>query len=136
MLKFLFAFLLLSVAVSADDLLVVTNASNDINTVTPFQLRQVYLGKRRFWKEMKLLPLNLPPQNKLRKKFEKNVLHMSPSALDAYWMKEHYLGHRPPYRVESVESMIRFVKKVKGAIGYIPERKAVKGIKVIYRIKE
>ena len=51
-------------------------------------------------------------------------------------MKQHYQGHRPPYRVESVKSMILFVKKVKGAIGYIPQSQVNKEVKVIYRFHE
>ncbi|WP_353662251.1 hypothetical protein [Hydrogenimonas sp. SS33] len=128
--------LLFAVSVAAEELLVVTNPANDIGPLDAAQLRQIYLGKRRYWKTLKLFPINLPPANPLRKRFEREVLHMTPSALDAYWMKEHYLGHRPPYRVESVESVIRFVRKLKGAIGYIPKHRLSGNLKVIYRIKD
>ena len=57
---------------------------------------------------------------------------MSAQKLKNYWIKQHYKGHRPPYRVESVKSMILFIKKVKGAIGYIPLSKVDKSIKIIY----
>jgi hypothetical protein len=103
--------------------------------VTKEELAKIYLKKRRFWKETKLLPLNLPPNNDYREKFEKVILGMQSEKLDAYWMKQHYQGHRPPYRVESVKSMILFVKKVKGAIGYIPESWLDKDLKIIYRFQ-
>ncbi|WP_201352864.1 hypothetical protein [Hydrogenimonas urashimensis] len=128
--------LLLGLILRAEDLLVVTNPSNDIGPLDAVQLRQIYLGKRRYWKTLKLFPINLPPGNPLRRKFEIHLLHMTPSALDAYWMKEHYLGRRPPYRVESIESVIRFVKKLKGAIGYIPQHRMSRDLKVIYRIED
>jgi hypothetical protein len=96
----------------------------------------IYLKKRRFWGEMKLVALNLPPQNLLRKSFEKNILNMNAVQLDKYWIKEHYKGYRPPYRVETVESMILFIKKVEGAIGYIPINKMDKDLKVIFEVGE
>ncbi|KYJ85841.1 hypothetical protein [Sulfurovum riftiae] len=134
MLKYCFVCILFGTLLYSEDLLFITNMSNGIETLGTSELRLIYLKKRRFWKETKLVPLNLPPDNKLRKRVENNVLHMPALALDEYWMKEHYLGHRPPYRVDSVKGMILFVKKVKGAIGYIPESKLVPGVKVVYRV--
>jgi ABC-type phosphate transport system substrate-binding protein len=119
----------------AENMVFIANSGNPITKVDKAVLKKIYLKKRRFWKETKLNPLNLPPHTPLREAMEKQILGMSASALDAYWMKEHYRGHRPPYRVESVKSMLLFVKKVKGAIGYIPQSKLTSGVKVIYRLK-
>ena len=120
----------------AENIFVIANLSNTMQHVTKEDIHKIYLKKRRFWKETKLNPLNLPPNNQYRQSFEKDILDMSAEKLDTYWMKQHYQGHRPPYRVESVKSMILFVKKVKGAIGYIPESQLVKGVKIIYRFQE
>ena len=132
--------LLLFSALLSEDIVVIANSASGLTSLRKAELRMIFLGKRRFWHELKLLPLNLPPQKITRQKFEQNILNMDAEKLDTYWMIEHYKGHRPPYRVESVESMILFVKKVKGAIGYVPvsmlKGKARGGVKVIYRIKE
>jgi len=104
--------------------------------LTQGQVRMIYLKKKRFWGELKLVALNLPPQNILRKTFENNILNMNSEQLDNYWIKEHYKGYRPPYRVETVESMILFIKKVEGAIGYIPIDRVDKDLKVIYEVGE
>jgi ABC-type phosphate transport system substrate-binding protein len=132
---FFFLFLFIPL-LHAENILVITNVSNSMEHVTKEELRKIYLKKRRFWKETKLNPLNLPPNDQHRQNFEKDILTMSAEKLDTYWMKQHYRGHRPPYRVESVKSMILFVKKVQGAIGYIPESQLVKGVKIIYRFQE
>lgn len=95
----------------------------------------IYLKQRRYWKSVKLVPINLPPDSKLRKYVEKNLLKMDHFQLESYWLRQHYKGVRPPYRVESIESVIRFVKKVKGAIGYIPLSKLDKDLKVLYKEK-
>jgi len=134
MLRGSLAFIFLATLLFSESMLFIANDASGIEALSRKELRQIYLKKRRFWKETKLVPLNLPPQNRLRQQMEKKILTMSASALDAYWMQEHYRGHRPPYRLESVKSMILFVKKVKGAIGYIPESQLVPGVKVLYRM--
>ena len=118
---------------NAEKFVLVTHADSPINTLTQAQVRMIYLKKKRFWGEIKLVALNLPPQDLLRKTFENEILKMNSTQLDSYWIKQHYRGYRPPYRVESIESMILFIKKVEGAIGYIPVSKVDKDLKVIYR---
>jgi len=119
----------------AEDLLVVTGAKSPITAVDAVTLRAIYLKKRRFWKEMKLTPINLPADSMLRRRFETHIVAMSARKLDDYWMKMHYKGTRPPFQVRSVEGVIGYIKKIKGAIGYIPESKADTQMKILYRIK-
>lgn len=126
--------IIFSVMIHAQKLVLVTQSQSPIDKLTQSQVRMIYLKKRRFWGDMKLVALNLPPQNDLRKTFENNTLNMNAVQLDNYWIKEHYKGYRPPYRVETVESMILFIKKVEGAIGYIPINEVDKDLKVIYEV--
>ncbi|WP_373030886.1 hypothetical protein [Sulfurovum sp.] len=132
MLRLVWIFIAASICLSAEKFVVITHPNNPIDTLTKSQLRMIYLKKSRFWGDTKLVALNLPPTSNLRLTFENEVLKMSYNELDNYWVREHYKGHRPPYRVESVESMLLFVKKVEGAIGYIPVSKIDTGVKVIY----
>ena len=125
-------FITISIMLNAEKLVLVTHSGSPINKLTQVQVRMIYLKKKRFWSEMKLVALNLPPQNLLRKTFEHEIINMNSTQLDNYWIKQHYKGYRPPYRVESVESMILFIKKVEGAIGYIPISKVDQDLKVIY----
>lgn len=122
----------MSMILNAEKFVLVTHLKSPINTLTASEARMIYLKKRRFWDDVKLVAINLPPQNSLRKHFENQILKMNSSQLDNYWIKQHYRGQRPPYRVESVESMILFIKKVEGAIGYIPVSKVDQDLKVIY----
>jgi ABC-type phosphate transport system substrate-binding protein len=132
MLRLVWIFIAASISLYAEQLVVIAHPKSPIDTLTKSQVRMIYLKKSRFWGDIKLVALNLPPTSSLRKTFENEVLNMSNSQIDSYWIREHYKGHRPPYRVESVESMLLFVKKVEGAIGYIPVSKIDTGVKVIY----
>ena len=130
--RIVWVYITVIVTLSAEPFVLITHPESPVETLTQSQARMIYLKKRRFWGETKLIALNLPPKNSLRQTFEQEVLKMNYTQLDNYWIKKHYNGHRPPYRVESVQSVLLFVKKVKGAIGYIPTSKVDAGVKVIY----
>lgn len=116
----------------AESYVVITHPKTPLDSLTQWELKAIYLKQRRFWKDTKLTTLNLPPDHPLRKEFENDILQMPKRELDQYWMKQHYKGYRPPYRVESVQSMLMFVQKVEGAIGYIPKSALNSDVKVIY----
>lgn len=116
----------------AEPFVLITHPQSPIDTLSQSQARMIYLKKRRFWGDTKLIALNLPPKNPLRQTFEHEILKMNEAQLDGYWIRAHYKGQRPPYRVESLKSMLLFVKKVKGAVGYIPASQVDAGVKVIY----
>ncbi len=116
----------------AEPFVIVTHPSSPIERLSTEQAKAIYLKKRRFWKETKLTVLSLPPEAPLRGEFEQEILHMTPQELENYWMAQHYKGVRPPYRVESIQSMLLFVTKVEGAVGYLPKSAVTKDVKVIY----
>ncbi len=126
--------LLGSILVRAENIAVVVGAKSPIEHLEREQIRAIFLKKQRFFNGRALKPINLAPSSPLRKAFEVKVLQMSTEHLERYWIREHYHGHRPPYRVESIPAMAEFVTKVPGAIGYLPEDKVTKKMKVLYWI--
>ena len=111
---------------------VIVNASSPIEKLTAPQIKKIFLKRKRYWQELPLSPVNLPPQNSVRMTFESQVLHMEREGLNRYWVKQHYKGRRPPYVFQSPRSVLRFVQKVKGAVGYVPKELADKRVKVVY----
>lgn len=128
--------LLFTLPLLAEPWVLVTHPQSPIQTLTKSQVKMIYLKQRRYWEGTKLEALNLPPSNLLRQAFEKSVLTLRPTQIKQHWMKQHYKGYRPPYRVESVASVLLFVKKVVGALGYIPLSKVTGDVKVIYKGQE
>ncbi|MFA7500475.1 hypothetical protein [Sulfurimonas sp.] len=82
------------------------------------------------------VPVNLSALDSIREKFENRLVEMDFERLKSYWTKEHYLGKRPPITMQSQESVIAFVKKVEGAIGYINAKNLDDSVKVLYRWSE
>ncbi len=105
-----------------ESLVVIANKNFPLDTLSNEQVKQIYLRKIRFIDTVLMIPLNYAPTDPLRQEFERSVMKMSPQKLKRYWMKKHYQGVRPPLTQNSSTSALLFVKKVDGAIAYIPQK--------------
>ncbi len=118
----------------ANEYVVVSN--KQMREVSKTQLKAIFLKKLTFIDDKKIIPINLEPKDNLRVDFEKRVLNMNFGRLKSYWTKQHYLGHRPPLSMKSQESIIAFIKRVDGAIGYIERKNLDEDLKIIYKWEE
>ncbi len=128
--------LLLSLAVllySSEKFVLIANKNFPLEKLNKDQIKQIYLKKLRFIDGVQIIPINYTPRDLLRKEFENKILQIPPKKLKRYWMKKHYQGTRPPLTQSSSKSAILFVKKVDGAIAYIPHLELTQDIKVIYK---
>jgi ABC-type phosphate transport system substrate-binding protein len=137
MLRIILATALLFFSLEAAQFVVIANKESKIGKrLDANEIRRIYLKKRRYIDSLKLIPLNLSASDPLRHSFQKELLYMSERQLASYWAKQHYLGHRPPLTMMSVESVVAFVREVNGAIGYVPKEAVDASVKIIYEYKE
>ena len=108
-------------------------ANPNINKLSLGEIRAIYLQKIIFFNNLKMVPLNLSPKNRIRKSFEKKVLKMNINRLKSYWIKQHYLGHRPPITMKSQKSLQKFITNVDGAIGYVEIKNLQNGMNILYK---
>jgi len=127
----LFILLFHSTLLSAGSYVVIVN--KNMKTLSAAQIKAVFLKKLTTLDNIHVVPLNLGVSDPLRARFEKKLLNMGHSRLQAYWTRQHYLGHRPPLNLSSQESVKSFVQKVEGAIGYIDATQLDQSVKEIYR---
>ena len=111
---------------------VIVDKNSSISSISKMKLKMLYLKKIRMIDDTVMIPINLPPNHKARLSFEKYILKKSREELNYFWIKQHYLGKRPPIVLESVRSAIIFVTKIKGSIAYIPKEYLTDDVKVIY----
>lgn len=97
------------------------------------QLKAIFLKKTNHVGKVKVIPINLSPKNELRLKFEKRILKMDFEMLKSYWTKQYKLGIRPPITMKSEESIVAFLKKVDGSIGYIKVKDMDNSLKILYK---
>ncbi len=103
--------------------------------LTLVQLRKIYLGKMRYLGGKRLLVINLPLDDPLRQRFEKRIVHHTPAWLNRYWLRQHYLGHRPPKVMSSEEGAALLIRHFERALGYMHEKTArTYGLKILFRM--
>ncbi|WP_457644700.1 hypothetical protein [Persephonella sp.] len=118
------------------DIAVVTNKALSVSSISKEDLKKIYLKIKIFLKGQKVIPVNLPPNSPLRKVFQEKILEMDSEQLNLYWNEMYFHGIEPPLVLSSEKAVIRFVKKVKGAIGYVRLENVDKDLKIIYIIRE
>jgi len=126
--------ILLSIHLSfAGDLVVVANKNSSLSNLTKKDVVDIFLKKRLFINETKIVAVNLPASNHIRANFEKNFLKMEPDELADYWTEKHYYGVTPPIIQQSTDGLKAFIKHVDGAIGYIDRDKVDSDLKIVYQ---
>ena len=133
-LKIILSVLLVLPVLYAGEYAIVSHKS--IKHLSKNQIKAIYLKKLTIVDDIKIIPINLDSRNTLREKFSKEFLHISLSKLKTYWIKQHYLGHRPPLSFKSQESLKKFIKQVDGSIGYIELKNIDKNLNIIYKWRD
>lgn len=111
---------------------VVVSSSSGIDALSPAKVRDIFLKKRSFEGDVRLVPVNLVGDEVPRREFENMVLQMDRDAINKYWINNHFQGISPPATQASLQSVKRFVESVEGAIGYLPLEMVDESVKVIY----
>lgn len=119
----------------AEEILIIGNKNLPVDKLSIYEVRLIFLKKKLFIKNVKLVPVNLSPFNPLRKKFNKYILGMDKEQLILYWNTMYLNGIDPPIVLSSQRAVIKFVSKVKGGIGYISPKYLNNNVKVLLRVK-
>ena len=80
----------------------------------------IYRRKQNFWQDgTRIQPVNLPPNDPVRRAFSQCVLGEPPEATEDYWREMYFHGVLPPHVVASETAVILFVLATPGAVGYV-----------------
>lgn len=123
---------LLAFSLHASSYVVVVNKKSSIESLSSKEIRDIYLMKRYHIGSQKVLPVNAASSVSLRLFFEESVLEMNREKLNAFWVKKHFQGIKPPLTQSSLEAMKLFIKNVDEAIGYLPKEMVDSDMRTIY----
>jgi len=118
------------------EIVVITSKDTPIDKISKQELKNIYLKIKTFINGQRVIPVNLPADSPLRKIFQEKVLGMDNEQLNLYWNEMYFHGVEPPIVLSSEEAVKKFVKKVKGAIGYIRKENVDSSLKIIFLIRE
>jgi len=102
----------------ARELVVIGDKNFPEQNLTIEEIRTIFLDKRRFMDEKRLLVMNFEVKNSLRDCFEQHVLNKSKHSLERYWRKAYYQGKRPPKIIKSLAMLFSYLDNVSPSIGY------------------
>jgi len=117
-----------SIVLYSNTFVVITSNHSNIASIDKKELQAIYLSK----KHTNLIPINLPFNSIQRDSFESSILNISHTKLNSYWIKQHYLGKRPPKVIKSQKGVLLFITKIPNSIGYIDKKSLIKDIKILY----
>jgi len=105
----------------AGDIVFIVSEQVEVEELTAREVRKIFLREKDFIDALTAFPVNLPPENPLRKEVESRILGMEEEDLQLFWNRKYLNGIEPPLVLSSQEAVKAFVRKVPGAIGYIDE---------------
>jgi len=117
--KIIWILLIFTLFLPAKELCIVASKTFPVNHISRTTLKAIFLDKKHLIKGEKILPINYNFHHPLRKCFEKSILRKNKRALERYWLKAHYNGKRPPKVVGSSATLLEYLQKVPGTIGYV-----------------
>jgi len=134
MMRFLFLlFLLFQTPAHAQDFVVIVNPGGPLTKADMETMRDIYLGETRFAEGIRLVPVN-PAEGRLKDVFLEKVVKMDSKEYRLHWIKKVFReGLMIPPSYATPSEIAEFVRKEKGAVGYIPAHgsSALEGVVVI-----
>ena len=116
----LLGILLSDAATATDEIAVIVAKDSPEFQIDTAILRDIYLKKIFIdGHGQSFIPVNLPPENPLRRAVTEVIFKKGMQQLQDYWNQRYFQGITPPYVLRSQEAVVQFVAKTPGAIGYI-----------------
>ena len=120
------------IAAADDDLNFICNKNVAINTLSKFEVKNIFLGKHISWDDNKEIIFVVLNQKEPFKIFLKKIIHKSPSQYESYWRHMVFTGKGVfPKTFTSEAQLIDYVAKTDGAIGYLSSKTHTDKVKIL-----
>lgn len=117
------------------EFIIVVHKDNPVKQMPAAQVRNIFLGKERFWPDGSPITLIMNKNDDIHESFTRSMLQKSPAQLSVYWKKILYSGASMlPLAVKDDEAVKSYVSLHKNTISYIDEEsfdKQVRKMEVI-----
>jgi len=120
-------------APAAQSFVVIVNAASSV-TLTRGEIADIFLKRITRWApgNEPIAVVDEPPESPVRENFTRAVMHRGVDAVEAYWQQQIFSGRDvPPVVKETDADVVAFVRKNRGAIGYVSRGAALDGVRVV-----
>lgn len=112
--------------------IVIANEDVPVGSLSDSDLKNIYLGKKTFWNSDVKITLTVLKEGGVHESFLKDYVGKTPEQFKNYWNKILFTGAgTPPTPFSSEADLVDYVKKTRGAIGYIDSQTSHQGVRVI-----
>lgn len=110
---------------------VIVHASNPQGSASREFVADAFLKKATRWPHGDVIQaVDLRAGNTVRRRFCESILKRSVGAVRSYWQQRIFSGRDvPPPELESEESVVGYVAKYPGAVGYVTSATKLTGVK-------
>jgi len=122
-----------SMAVYADEVVIIVHPSNALSEISVDDLKKIYLGKKKFFPDgKKVIPGDQPKGTESRKFFYGGIIGRSEAKLKSYWSRLIFTGKGSPPKVVGFDRIVKeWVANQPQAIGYIMRSTADDTVKIL-----
>jgi ABC-type phosphate transport system substrate-binding protein len=115
---------------------VIAHKSVPVNALSREDLRPIFQTRKTTWPDGSTVrPFNLMPTARSRQVFDEVVLGLSPELMPRYWIDRRVRGEpHPPKTVPSDVIMLKVIKSLAGAVGYLEAATVDPSVKVLARV--
>lgn len=107
------------VSAQPETMYVFVNVNVPDNTLTQSDLQNIYLGKKEKWGNSQSINFTALNSGTCQENFIKQFVERTPFQFQNYWKKQIFTGKgQPPRGFDSETSLIDYVSRTSGAIGY------------------
>ena len=123
--------------VQEQKMLIIVNEGVATESLTKEQVEDIYLGSIKKWEGGSFIYLTIGKEDEYNHEFLETYVHLSPQRFTSHWKRLVFTGQGlEPRKLKNAKDIVAFVKKRKGAIGFIPPNQPHEGVKVIQIVRD
>ncbi|MBF0228396.1 MAG: hypothetical protein HQK63_02195 [Desulfamplus sp.] len=121
-----------------DEIVVVVNLNNPVNSLTPKEVSDLFLSRRRTFPSGEAVILIEQERNSfLREKFFYLINKMTVRRVNAYWARLQFSGEvQPPEYLPNSQAVLEVIRKNTNAIGYVDFANVDDSVRVVLHLKD
>lgn len=126
---FFFVWLVASAAVQAGGVVVVTHKGVAGGTVNAEMIKKIYSGHITKWPNNQAIVVTIMENTDTHRDFLKTYVNKNESQFSSTWKKMMFTGQASyPKNFDNAQSLVEFVTKTPGAIGYVDSSAKTDGV--------
>ena len=118
----------------ASDFVVITHPQNGIEKMSKDEIINIYMGRNsRMPNGLSAIPIDVTYSTADKARFYMFMMEKELAEINSYWARLRFSGQgNPPKQLESVEDVLEFVSRNKGALAYLDKKRVDKRVRVVF----